>query len=40
METLINKIIKEIKLNEETIKKMNDIDSKYYDMKINIESII
>ena len=40
METLINKINKEIKLNEETIKKMNDIDSKYYDMKINIESII
>ena len=40
METLINKIIKEIKLNEETIKKMNDIDSKYYDMKINIESMI
>ena len=40
METLINKIIKEIKLNEETIKKMNDIDSKYYEMKINIESII
>ena len=25
---------------KETIKKMNDIDSKYYDMKINIESII
>lgn len=40
MEKLINEIIKEIKLQQEKIKKMNEIDSKYYDMKINTESII